>query len=889
MRRAALVAALFAVPAGAIAAPVVPEGEDPKDNPDPSPYRAVAMRATPGTPEIDGRLDEAAWALADAIGGFTQRDPDEGEPATERTEAWVLYDDGALYVGVRAYDSEPDKIVGQLTRRDQYSSSDWIIISIDSYYDRRTAFEFRVNPAGVERDSYRFDDTNSDDSWNAVWDVKTSVDEQGWVAEFRIPLSQLRFSRSPEQVWGFNITRTIQRKNETDMWKPISKDAAGWVSEYGDLAGLNGIQPKRRLEILPYVVAQQGFTPKVDGNPFQDGTNWLGNAGADVRYGLNNNLSLNLTLNPDFGQVEADPSVVNLSAFESFFSEKRPFFLEGRSIFDFRLSNFSGAEQLFYSRRVGRRPQGWADPRGGYVDYPMNTTILGAAKLSGKSASGWSLGVLDAVTAEEQAQVIDVDGVRHRDPVEPLTNYMVARVSKDFRGGQSALGSIFTATNRSLTNNLDYLRRSAYTGGVDGRTRFAGGDWEVSGQLLASYVRGSMLAMEGTQLSSARYFQRPDATHLTFDPTRTSLFGTSGALALSKIGGGHWRGEFTGEWVSPGFETNDLGYQRNADVVRNAIWVQYRELTPGKIFRRYYINYNLYNMMTFGGERTTTGTNVNGSFTLLSYWGGHGGMSYGFPSLYITTLRGGPAMRGPASYEVWGGFYSDDRKPVYVEAGGSLWQDVESSRSRSAWLYLNWRPTSSVRLSMGPNYWTMHDDWKYVTTQDLEGDLRYFTGILDQKTISLTTRLDWTFTPNLSLQLYAQPYIASGAYSGFDEVVAPKAAAYGDRFDELGEDRLSYEPSTQNGEPGTYHVDLNRDGTTDFSFADPNFSFKQLRSTVVLRWEYMPGSTLFFVWSQSKTAFDFDSSFSPARDFRTLFDASGDNIFSIKVNYYINP
>jgi hypothetical protein len=824
------------------------------------------MRASPGTPEIDGRLDDAAWALAEVISGFTQRDPNEGEAATERTEAWVLYDDGALYIGIRAYDSEPDKIIGQLTRRDAYSPSDWLTVSIDSYYDRRTAFEFRVNPAGVERDSYRFNDTRSDDSWNAVWDVKTSIDEQGWIAEFRIPLSQLRFSRSPEQVWGFNITRIIQRKNETDMWKPIAKDAPGWVSEYGELIGINGIQPKRQLEILPYVVAQQAFTPKVDGDPFQDGTDWVGNAGADVRYGINNNLTLSLTLNPDFGQVEADPSVVNLSAFETFFSERRPFFLEGRSIFDFRLSNFSGAEQLFYSRRIGRRPQGWADPRGGFVEYPLNATILGAAKLSGKSASGWSLGVMDAVTAEEKATVIDSEGNIHRDPVEPLTNYLVARVSKDFRGGQSALGGIFTATNRSLTQNLNYLRTSAYAGGFDGRTRFAGGNWEVSGQLLASHVRGSMLAIEGTQLSSARYFQRPDATHLTFDPTRTSLLGTSGAFALSKIGGGHWRGEVTGEWVSPGFETNDLGFQRNADAIRNAMWVQYRELTPGSLFRRYFINYNLYNMMTFGGERTTTGTNVNGNFTLLSYWGGFGGMSYQFPAMNIRVLRGGPAMKGPASYEVWGGFYTDDRKPVVFEMGGSLWQDVEVSYYRGVWLSVSWRPTSSVRLAVGPRYNRMHDDWMYVTT-----------------------RLDWTFTPNLSLQLYAQPYISSGDYQAFSEVVAPKADAYGDRFELLEEDRLSYEPPTQPNAPGTYHVDLNRDGTTDFSFADPDFNFKQLRSTVVLRWEYMPGSTLFFVWSQGRTSYDFDGSFRPSRDFRTLFGAPGDNIFSIKVNYYINP
>jgi hypothetical protein len=552
--------ALFVALGLAAPALAAPERDDPEDKPAPPPYRALASRATPGTPEIDGVLDDAAWALAEPISGFTQRDPNEGEPATERTEVRVLYDDGAVYIGIRAYDSEADKIVGQLTRRDAYSPSDWLVVSFDSYYDRRTAFEFRVNPAGVERDAFLFNDTNRDDSWNAVWDVATTRDDEGWTAEFKIPLSQLRFSDAPEQVWGFNVQRVVQRKNEISFWKPIAKDAPGWVSEYGDLAGLNGIEPKRRLEVLPYVLAQQAYTPAVRGNPFQTGSDWFGNAGADIRYGLNNSLTLNVTVNPDFGQVEADPSVLNLSAFETFFSERRPFFLEGQGIFNFRISNFGGAEQLFYSRRIGRRPQGGADSRGGYVDMPLNTTILAAAKLSGKSSSGWSVGVLDAVTGEENATVIDADGNYHRDPVEPLSNYFVGRVSKDFREGQSAVGTIFTATNRSLPRSMRFLRTSAYAGGFDGRTRFGNGNWEVRGQLLGSRVQGARPAIANTQLSPARYFQRPDAEHLTFDPDRTTLLGSAGAFSLRKIGGGHWRGSVMGEWISPGFEANDLGF-----------------------------------------------------------------------------------------------------------------------------------------------------------------------------------------------------------------------------------------------------------------------------------------------------------------------------------------
>jgi hypothetical protein len=835
---------------------------------------------------LDGVLDDPAWAGAEPITDFVQRDPNEGEPATERTVARVLYDDGALYIGIRAYDSEPGQIVGRLTRRDQGSPSDWLVVSVDSYHDRRTAFEFWVNPAGVERDRYRFDDTNWDDSWNAVWDVATSVDEEGWTAEFRIPFSQLRFSTASEQVWGFNITRIIQRKNEVAQWKPIPKDGSGWVSEYGELYGIDGITPGRRLEVLPYVVAQQRVTPEQAGNPFRTGREFGGNVGADVRYGLTNSLTLNLTVNPDFGQVEADPSVLNLSAFETFFQEKRPFFLEGSNIFDFRLG---GSEQLFYSRRVGRRPQGFADPRGGFVDTPINTTILAAAKVSGKTADGWSIGVLDAVTAEEKATVIDAGGVRHRDPVEPFANYGVVRVQRDFNGGQSALGGIFTAVNRDLPGSLSWLRSSAYAAGVDGRARFREGDWEVSGRLVGSYVRGSPQAIELTQRSSARYFQRPDADHLRLEPTRRSLAGTSGLFRLAKIGGGGWRGSVRTRWIAPGFEVNDLGFQRQADLWENAVSLGYQQFQPGKVFRRYRVNWNAWTARTFGGERTGTGVGVNGNFTLLNYWGGFGGFNRGFEAVSTRVLRGGPAMKRPGSTNWWAGIFSDGRKPIIVSVGISRWWDTERSYSRGVFGNITWRPRANLRLALGTSYDAARDDWQYVATQEALGAERYIMGVLDRKTISVTTRLDWTFTPNLSLQLYAQPFISAGEYVGFSQVVAPKADAYDDRFDRFGPDRLRFEPSTDPSVPGVYRVDLDRDGTDDLSFGDPSFNFKQLRSTVVLRWEYVSGSTLFFVWSQSRTAFDFTGEFDPARDFRALLSADGENIFSVKINYYLNP
>ncbi|KPJ93060.1 MAG: hypothetical protein AMS18_06120 [Gemmatimonas sp. SG8_17] len=863
--------------------------KDPAEEPEPEPYRALASRASPGTPEIDGRLDDAAWAMAQPITDFVQRDPDEGEPATEQTVAWVLYDDGAVYVGVRAYDSEPDKIVGQLTRRDQYSSSDWLTVSIDSYRDRRTAFSFSVNPAGTKRDRYLYDDTNSDVSWNAVWDAAASVDEEGWIAEFRIPYSQLRFSQAPEQIWGFNIQREIQRKNEIVQWKPIAKDASGWVSEFGDLAGIDGIEPPRRLEVLPYVVAQEAMTPAQADNPFETGSEFFGSFGGDVRFGLTNSLTLNATVNPDFGQVEADPSVVNLSAFETFFAERRPFFLEGANIFNYSLSGGHGAEGLFYSRRIGRRPQGEADARGGFVKYPMNTTIMAAAKVSGKSADGWTIGVLDAVTGEEKATVIDAEGIRHQDVVEPLTNYGIGRVQKDFNEGQSAIGGVFTSVNRRLPAELSYLRSHAYAGGIDARHRFWSGNWEIRGQVLASRVQGSPLAIAETQLSSARYFQRPDASHLRYDDSRTSLSGTSGSFGFAKIGGGHWRGSINSTWISPGFETNDLGFLRQADSWRNSIWVGYREFEPGKMFRRYNLNVNAWNFTTLGGERWATGGNINGSFTLLNYWGGFGGINHETSALNTRVLRGGPAMIYPSGTNWWAGLFSDDRKSVFFEVG--TWQWFDRERSDAGGYYANavWRPAANFRLSLGPEYNWTNDDWQYVTTVDALGSERYVMGVMEQKTVALTTRFEWTFTPDISVQLYAQPFISAGDYTGFSQVTDPKAAEYDDRFDRFGEDRLSYEASTDPESPGTYYVDVDADGSQDMAFDDPNFSVREFRSTLVFRWEYVSGSTLFFVWSMNRSAFNFSGKFDPVDDMVSLRTLPGSNIFSIKLNYYLNP
>jgi hypothetical protein len=466
-----------------------------------APPPAVAIRANPHAPNIDGKLDDEAWQSAQVITGFVQRDPDEGEPGTERTEARVLYTNAALFVAVRAHDSQADRIAGNLTRRDEWSPSDWIGIGIDSYRDRRTAFYFSVNAAGVKRDVYYYNDNWQDDSWNAVWDVAVSRDPEGWTAEFRIPFSQLRFAADQDQ-FGFNIYRRINRRAEEQWWRLPPKDESGMVSQYGDLVGLQGLKPPRRVEIIPYVSGTNIQSQAVPGDPFNTGQDRYGAAGFDLNMGITSNFTLQATFNPDFGQVEADPAVVNLSAFETFFPEKRPFFIEGQDVFSFRLGH---REQLFYTRRIGRRPQGEADPRDGYAESVLWTTILGAAKLSGKTQSGWTLGFTGAVTAEEEAKVIDGDGNPHEDIVEPRSYYGVLRVSKDLRGGQTQVGMFGTAMHRSLTPDLQWLRSDAYTLGLNFEHRFLNDGYSINGYVVGSNVRGSQEAITETQLNSTHY------------------------------------------------------------------------------------------------------------------------------------------------------------------------------------------------------------------------------------------------------------------------------------------------------------------------------------------------------------------------------------------------
>jgi len=805
---------------------------------------------------LDGEPNDEAWLKAPAITEFVQRDPHEGRQPSHPTEARVLYDREALYVAVRAFDAEPSKIVGILSRRDTDSPSDWVGVIVDSYHDRRTAYEFSVNAAGVKADRYRFNDTNEDVSWDAVWDVKVTRDDRGWLARFRIPFSQLRFDPVRADTFGLAITRRIGRLNELSTWPLISKSATGIVSSLGELTGLQLAGGHKRLELVPYAVAQVQAQPAAPGNPFVDTRDPGAAFGADVKFALTPGLTLTGTLNPDFGQVEADPAVVNLSAFETYFAERRPFFIEGSGIFRFDIDcNDGECRGLFYSRRIGRTPRGVPEtpPDGGYAWTPLQTTILGAAKLTGR-AGAFSLGALNAITGEESAKVFSA-GVTTRPVAEPLTSYSVARAKREF-ADQSSLGFMATATNRQVPADVSFLPGQAYTGGADWDWRL-GKTYSLSGYWAGSVVRGSEEAISGLQESAVHVYQRPDADHVEFDPTRTGLGGMSASLNIARIGGNRVRFS-NGVWMkTPGFDINDLGFLQRADERGVSNWFQIREDTPSRHLRFWRLNFNHWALWNFAGDRMVWGGNVNAHARTTGNHQAAVGFTLEAEGFDDRLTRGGPGGLVTPGRFLWHTFTTDDRKAIrftYDLQGGT---DGHGSSRWGLGPTIQVRPSSALLASVGLRFNKNIDQTQWVENVTDTRD-HYVFGYLHQTTVSATLRLNYTITPTLSIQLYAQPFVSAGAYTSFKELVDGRAARYEDRY-------ASY-PYAGN----------------------PDFNYRSFRTTNVLRWEYRPGSTVFVVWQQGREESLADGTFSFRRDFGNAFAAAGRNVFLVKMAHWLN-
>lgn len=806
--------------------------------------------------KIDAILDDA-WSSVEWQGDFVQRVPYDGQPATQQTKFKVLYDDDFIYVFIKALDSAPDSIVRRLSQRDSYQG-DRVDIFIDSYNDKRTAFGFTASASGVKSDQIiTADGDNWDDSWNPIWYLATAIVEDGWVAEMKIPVSQLRFAKSQNHTWGFQVRRSLFRKGENSFWRPFDRKASGWASHFGELNGIVNLKPKRQNEIAPYVVGGIKTYDKEQGNIYKDGFDQKFNVGVDGRLGLSNNFTLDYSINPDFGQVEADASEVNLSAFESYFPEKRPFFVAGKETTNFGLGFGDGdmaRENLFYSRRVGASPSSYPSDASdtAYVNQPENSRIIGALKVSGKTQNGWTVGLMETLTQSEYADIY-YQGTEWTEKVEPFTNYFVSRAQKDLNGGSTVVGAMFTSTNRKIdTDNLKFLHKNAYSGGIDLNHRWADNKYMIDFKLAVSHVRGDSTAITRTQRSWNHNFQRENSKHHSVDSSLTSLSGMSGTLVLGKLTNSGLR--YAG-WVtfkSPAFEVNDVGYFRGADDIKQILWVGYSISKPTKVLRNFSINASQWQDRDFAFDFNGYGLNTNFWAQLNNYWSINAGYNYNSEQRNNTYLRGGPSFWLPESHSYWLGFDSDGRKTWNVSgsySGGQGFDNYSSRRTIS--LNLSYRPFDALKISVSPSISESKNDLQYVTEIENGNSYQYILGKLDQKTLRVEFRADLSITPNLSIQYFGQPFVSFGEYSEFKLVTDPSANNYLNRFSTFPDGQVKY--SNENDE---YFIDKNSDGNTDYTISNPNFDVKVLLSNFVVRWEYKPGSTLYFVWSQTRDPHD---------------------------------
>jgi hypothetical protein len=876
---------------------------DPEDHASHAPETG-ALRLS-GSITIDGRLDEAEWSEARAATDFFQREPSEGERATQRTEVRFLFDDEALYVGARMYDDQGAAGVrSRLVRRDADLESDFLRVLIDTYHDHIGYAIFTVNPSGSRQDALATGGGGANSSWDPIWQTATQVDSLGWTAEMRIPFSQLRFPEGTEHTWGLQVDRRVARLNELSSWSFWRQTENGGPSRFGHLTGLEISRRPGRLEALPYVVAQSAhLQPNTPGDPFFDASRQSYRLGLDLRYLLTSNLTLSATVNPDFGQVEVDPAVVNLSAFETFFSERRPFFVEGSGFFGFSpmwcyvCSNVSNLS-LFYSRRIGRSPQGaaLAYESGDFAEVPQNSTILGAAKITGRTRGGWSIAMLDAVTGQADARVVAGNGEPFRLPVEPRTNYFVGRVKRDLRGSNWTLGAMGTSTVRELpTPELaDRLSRHAESFGMDTEAWWKNRTYHLLASAAVTQVSGDPAAMLRIQRSSARYFQRPDRDNGgngvftdSYDPSLGTMrgFGLYSRLAKSS---GDWLWETGLNVRSPGFENNDIAFLQRADF----IWMNaniFRQITvPTRYYRRANVIAGSQQQFNFDGDLTDRQFHLFGDIQLPNYWNVSSYNAYRPAALDDRLARGGPMLMRAGSLFQNLSISTDARRPVVVSTNPSWSRNDFGATGYSVNLDVRVRPASNVLLSVGPAFSRSASSHQYVTavtdpTAESFFGRRYVFGDLVQKTASMDTRLNVTMSPTLSFELFAQPFASAGRYSAFKEFAAPRSR-----------DLLVYGTDagviSRRSGAGRDVFEVDPDGSgpaAPFTFTDPDFNFRSLRGNAVVRWEYRPGSTLFFVWTQDRSDSLLTGDLNFSRDRHELFSAKPNNIFLIKANYWL--
>ncbi len=877
----------------------------------PGPVLEAVRRS--GPVDVDGRITEDAWRRAPAATGFVQGDPVEGAEPARPTEVRILYDEEALYVGARMHD-DPASVADQLVRRDEGGQYDHFEVLLDPNLDRQTGYLFRVGASGVEFDAYLFRDTREDVDWDAVWSSAVHQDSAGWSVEMRIPLSQIRYeSRDTPQAWGVNFSRRRLASTSTSFFALVSRTVEGRVSQAGRLTGLVLTETEPRFELEPFVAGEIFTGPAAAGNPFFDGSEVQGRAGLNLRYGVGSNFSLDATVNPDFGQVEVDPAVVNLSAFETFFPERRPFFVQDARILDFDLGGRNA--RLFFSRRIGKAPERAGLAGAAFSEVPDRTTILGAAKFTGRTDGGLSLGVLGAATQEETGRAFfEGPGRTETFVAEPASQYGVARLQQDFREGASRVGAILTAMRRALPadGSLADLPSSAFTGGIDFEHAWGGPSdrrWSLSGYIAGSHVRGDPEAMVAIQTNPQHYHQRPDADYLSVDSTATSLTGVNWNLVLARQSAEHWTWSASFEHVGRNLSVNDLGFYDQGPQLDFTGNLTYREIDPGPVFRSWSLGLftfhelrtDIYGRLASPGEWPRSYKNgqvsLNADAELHNNWGLDLGVEFGPKSLSDTGTRGGPLMTDPGSVAIEAGLRTDRRRTVSV--GPSVgWSDRIDADGGSLELGMDVvvRPSPGLELSLEPEVSFEDDPSQFVASTgavpyEPTFGTRHLFADLDRTEVSVETRLSAAFTPDLSLQLFLQPLISAGDFVRYKQLARPASFDFR-TFEEGTATNAGPDVRCAGGDicerEGERFVDFDRDGTADFSFPARDFNFRSLRGNAVLRWEYRPGSTIFLVWQQDRRDEARVGDFELGRDLDGLFGGGAENTFIVKVNHFLD-
>jgi hypothetical protein len=868
----------------------VPANQDPKSD-GPRTVRAVRVSEPVA---IDGLLDEPIWRRP-GFTDFKQKRPFEGAAPMQKTEVWVAYDGEALYIAARMFDTAPDSVMKMLGRRDQDLTADWFAFYVDPYHDHRTGYYFGLSVSGSMVDGTLYNDDWDDDSWDGVWEGRTHIDEQGWTAEMKIPFSQVRFHQQPSYVWGVNFRRSIGRFYERDFVVYTPNKESGFVSRFLDLVGIENVTPARGIEVLPYLTTRAEFLQHQANDPFNAGSKYIPGVGADFKVGFGSNLTLDGTLNPDFGQVEVDPAVVNLSDVETYYQEKRPFFIEGANTFrfgqggsnDFWSFNWANPS-FFYSRRIGRAPQG-SLPSYDYADIPAGAHILGAGKLTGKVGPGWNIGMIHAVTSREYAG-IQSGCERSKVEVEPLSYYGIARAQADFNEGKQGFGVITTLTSRALSDDAlrDQLTSSALAVGVDGWT-FLDSDksyvFTAWGGL--SNVHGSATRMTALQRSSRHYLQRPDARRFHVDSAATSMTGYAGRFTVNKQKGSFLLNAALGV-IDPRFEINDLGFVWRTDVVNYHIASGYKWTDPTGWYNSINLLFSIFGSTNIDGDMTWRGYWTSSNWTLPSFYSFRLAYAYNPFSYDVRSSRGGPVMLNPLGWELDFNFGSDSRKSVVAQLFAMAYRGGGGEQYYGE-LDVQFKPASNISLSIGPSLSRNRTQAQWVdsyhdASATLTSGTRYIFADMNQTELSANIRLDWTFTPQLSFQLFAQPLISSGDYCNFKEFLAPRTFDF--RVFGTGGSLVTVKRD-EGGNVVAYEVDADGSGFAPaYTFANPDFSFKSLRGNAVLRWEFQPGSTLYLVWTQSRSESETNGDFQFNRSLTRLWRTRPDNIFMLKFTYW---